>query len=86
MSFETILHITSFIINYANIHGLPSPGILLIKLIFIYKYIKNFLSLGRSFRDDTMAIIFLPVSDSYIGLYRIYDSSLDVNSEHNISH
>ena len=32
-----------------------------------------------------MAIIFLPVSDSYIGLYRIYDSSLDVNSEHNIS-
>ena len=38
MSFETILHITSFIINYANIHGLPSPGILLIKLI-IYLFI-----------------------------------------------
>ena len=40
LSFETILHITSFIINYANIHELPSSSILLIKLmiyLFIYK-------------------------------------------------
>ena len=40
LSFETILHIISFIINYANIHELPSSGILLIKLmiyLFIYK-------------------------------------------------
>jgi hypothetical protein len=27
LSFETILHILKFIINYSNIHGLPSPGI-----------------------------------------------------------
>jgi len=27
-----------------------------------------------------MAVMFLPVSDSYIGLYRLYDSSLDINS------
>ena len=27
VSFETILEILSFIVNYANIHGLPSPGI-----------------------------------------------------------
>ncbi|CAB5382573.1 unnamed protein product [Rhizophagus irregularis] len=40
LTFETILHILTFIINYANVHGLPSPG--------------------RSFRDDTMAITFLP--------------------------
>ncbi|CAG8734178.1 11968_t:CDS:2, partial [Rhizophagus irregularis] len=65
LTFETILHILTFIINYANIHGLPSPG--------------------RSFRDDTMAIIFLPVSDSYIGLYRLYESSLEIDSEHYIS-
>ena len=32
-----------------------------------------------------MAIIFLSVSDSYIGLYRLYNSSLDIDSEHNIS-
>jgi len=32
-----------------------------------------------------MAVMFLPVSDSYIGLYRLYDSSLDIDSEHNIS-
>ena len=40
--FETILHITSFIINYANIYELLFSGILLIKLIiylFIYKLI-----------------------------------------------
>ena len=42
-------------------------------------------NLGRSFRDDIMAVMFLPVSDSYIGLYRLYDSSLDIDSEHNIS-
>ncbi|CAB5381718.1 unnamed protein product [Rhizophagus irregularis] len=65
LTFETILHILTFIINYANVHGLPSPG--------------------RSFRDDTMAITFLPVSDSYIGLYRLYDSSLEIDSEHYIS-
>ncbi|CAB4376175.1 unnamed protein product [Rhizophagus irregularis] len=39
-------------------------------------------SLRRSFRDDTMAITFLPVSNSYIGLYRLYDSSLEIDSEH----
>lgn len=27
VSFETILEILTFIVNYANIHGLPSPGI-----------------------------------------------------------
>ena len=43
-----------FIVNYANIHGLPS-------------------------------IITRPVSDSYIGLYQLYDSNLDIDSEHNIS-
>jgi hypothetical protein len=32
-----------------------------------------------------MAITFLPVSDSYVGLYRLYDSSLDVDSEHSVS-
>ncbi|GET01586.1 ribonuclease H-like domain-containing protein [Rhizophagus clarus] len=34
-----------------------------------------------SFHDDTIAIIFLPVSDSYTGLYWLYDSSLEVDSE-----
>ncbi|CAB5375882.1 unnamed protein product [Rhizophagus irregularis] len=43
-------------------------------------------SLRRSFRDDTMAITFLPVSNSYIGLYRLYDSSLEIDSEHYVSH
>ena len=32
-----------------------------------------------------MAITFLPVSDSYVGLHRLYDSSLDVDSEHVVS-
>ena len=35
ISFITILHVLKFIINYANIHGLPSPGII------IYCYILN---------------------------------------------
>ncbi|CAB5365906.1 unnamed protein product [Rhizophagus irregularis] len=42
-------------------------------------------SLRRSFCDDTMAIIFLSISDSYIGLYRLYESSLEIDSEHYIS-
>ncbi|GBB97728.1 hypothetical protein RclHR1_03050017 [Rhizophagus clarus] len=39
-----------------------------------------------SFHDDTIAIIFLPVSDSYTGLYWLYDSSLEVDSEPTIKH
>ena len=27
ISFETVLEVITFIFNYANIHGLPSPGI-----------------------------------------------------------
>ena len=28
LSFETILYVITFIVNYANIHGLPSPDII----------------------------------------------------------
>ncbi|CAG8435650.1 6933_t:CDS:2 [Scutellospora calospora] len=65
LSFATILNILTFIINYANCHGLPSPG--------------------RHFRKDTIAITYLSASESYVGLYRIYQSSLDEISEFNIS-
>ena len=35
LSFETIIHILTFIINYAKVHGLPSPGIILINNLSI---------------------------------------------------
>ncbi len=38
ISFETILEILTFIINYANIHGLPSPDIYIIYFYFILKF------------------------------------------------
>jgi hypothetical protein len=36
--FETVMHVITFIANYAKQHGLPSPSIIIIKL-FIYLFI-----------------------------------------------
>src|SRR3954454_14199036 len=43
LSFETIIHILTFIVNYAKVHGLPSPGIILINNLSILfnKYINQ---------------------------------------------
>ncbi|CAG8769427.1 32223_t:CDS:2 [Gigaspora margarita] len=51
--FTTVLHVLKFIRNYANQHGLPSPG--------------------RSFRDNTREIIYLPACESKRSLFRLYD-------------
>ncbi|CAG8593689.1 10631_t:CDS:2, partial [Dentiscutata heterogama] len=39
----------------------------------------------RHFREDIMVITYLPASESYTELYRIYQSSLDETSDFNIS-
>ncbi|GES74104.1 hypothetical protein GLOIN_2v1777628 [Rhizophagus clarus] len=57
LSFEKILEILTFIVNYANIHGLPS--------------------LGRHFQRDTLLVTFLPASESYSSLYRLYTSTIE---------
>jgi len=36
--FDTILQILTFISNYANVHGLPSPGTFLLKFLIIFSY------------------------------------------------
>ncbi|CAG8585201.1 10241_t:CDS:2, partial [Cetraspora pellucida] len=61
LSFATILNVLTFIVNFANYHGLPSPGC--------------------HFLEDTMAITFLPASESYVVLYCLYQSSLDETSD-----
>ncbi|CAG8802773.1 20075_t:CDS:2 [Gigaspora margarita] len=55
ISFVIVLFVLKFIINFAKIHGLPSPG--------------------RSFRDDTKNIIFLPSCESKRSLYRLYNNA-----------
>ncbi|GES84677.1 hypothetical protein GLOIN_2v1777628 [Rhizophagus clarus] len=57
LSFEKILEILTFIVNYANIYGLPSPG--------------------RHFQRDTLLVTFLPASESYFSLYRLYTSTIE---------
>ncbi|CAG8843875.1 28970_t:CDS:2, partial [Gigaspora margarita] len=52
--FSIVLRVLRFITNFANQHGLPSPG--------------------RSFRDDTKEIIYLPACESKRSLFRIYNS------------
>ncbi|GES92034.1 hypothetical protein GLOIN_2v1777628 [Rhizophagus clarus] len=56
LSFEKILEILTFIVNYANIHGLPFPG--------------------QHFQRDTLLVTFLPASESYSSLYRLYTSTI----------
>jgi hypothetical protein len=57
ISFETILQILTFITNYANIHGLPSPGIsyndFLSSLIIInlLKFLKKVVIFGRKLQQ-----------------------------------
>ncbi|CAG8627172.1 23271_t:CDS:2 [Cetraspora pellucida] len=65
LSFVTILNVLTFIVNFANCNGLPSPG--------------------RHFREDTMAITFLPANESYSGLCHTYQSNLEEDSDHHIS-
>ncbi|GES76388.1 hypothetical protein GLOIN_2v1777628 [Rhizophagus clarus] len=64
MTFEKVLDIITLITNYANIHGLPSPG--------------------RHFHEDTLPIIFLPASESYSSLYRLYVSTMEDENQSTI--
>ncbi|PKK56012.1 hypothetical protein RhiirC2_800946 [Rhizophagus irregularis] len=66
LSFEKVLEVISFITNYGNIYGLPSPG--------------------RHFREDTLPITFLPASESYSSLYRLYKSAIEDDENQRIIH
>ncbi|CAG8589852.1 19669_t:CDS:2 [Cetraspora pellucida] len=52
--FAVVLHVLKFIKNFANQHGLPSPG--------------------RSFRDNTREVIYLPACESKRSLFRLYEN------------